>query len=96
MAIDFAARRFERLEKAQRETNERLEKVEETLGRVADILEVHSRHFERIEDALLGISARVDRLTTVLTRARTQDLGRIQDIDKRLRALERRSRRTRL
>jgi hypothetical protein len=58
MAIDLASRRFDRLEKAQRETNGRLEKVEETRGRVADILEVHSRHFARMEDALPGISPR--------------------------------------
>jgi len=100
--VDLTATRLERLEKAQRETNDRLGRVEEsiggvqeTLGRVVDVLEVHSRQFERMEDALIGISERVDRLTTAIVRGRTQDLGRLDDHERRLRVLERRNGRRR-
>jgi hypothetical protein len=93
--VDLTLRRLERLEKVQRETNERLGRVErslggvqETLGRVAEILEAHSRHFERMEDALIGISERVDRLTTAIARGRTQDLARLDEHERRLRTLE--------
>jgi hypothetical protein len=58
---------------------------------VVDVLEVHSRHFERMEEALIGISERVDRLTTAIARGRTEDLVRLQDHERRLRALERRN-----
>ena len=30
----------------------RLEGIEDSLGRVVTVLEVHTRHFERLEDAL--------------------------------------------
>jgi hypothetical protein len=68
--VDLAARRLERLEKSSRETNERLGKVEDALERVATILETHSRHFERKEDALIGVSERIDRLTAAIARGR--------------------------
>jgi hypothetical protein len=86
--IDLTARRLQRLEKQQQETNTRLERMEGTMGRVAEILEAHSRHFERMEDALLGISERVDRLTSAIARGRTADLARLDDHDRRLHALE--------
>ena len=94
--VDLTARRLERLEKGQHETNERLG------GRIVDVLEVHSQHFERVEEALLGIAervdslgARVDRLATAIARGRTQDLVRLDDHERRLRALERRNGRPR-
>lgn len=93
--VDLTLKRLERLELAQRETNKRLGRVEETLGRVVDVLEAHSRHFERMEDALIGISERVDRLTTAIARGRTQDLARLDDHERRLRTLERRNGRRR-
>ena len=90
--VDLTLRRLDKVEKAQRETNERLARleiqVEESLGRVVEVLETHSRHFERMEDALIGISERVDRLTTAIARGRTQDLARFDDHDRRLHALE--------
>ena len=95
MAIDLATKRIGRLEKHQRETNERLGRVEETLGRVVTVLEVHSHHFERMEEALFGISERVDRLTTAIVRGRTADLTRLDGHDRRLHALETRRRRRR-
>jgi archaellum component FlaC len=89
--VDLTARRLERLEKAQQQTNEQL-------GRIVDVLEVHSRHFERVEDALIGIAervdnmaARMDRLATAIARGRTQDLVRLDDHERRLRTLERRN-----
>jgi len=88
--LDLTTKRFERMEKAQRETNERLHHVEDTLERVVTVLEVHSRHFERMEDAMIGISERVDRLVTAIARGRTQDLARLDDHDRRIRVLERR------
>lgn len=96
MAIGLVSRRFERLEKAQTETNRRLARLEEATGRVAGILEVHSDHFERIERALIGISDRVDRMTAAIVRARTGDLRQMDDLDRRLRKLERRSKRSRI
>lgn len=89
--VDLNARRFERLEKVQKETNDRLGRVEDALGRVVDVLEVHSRHFERMEGALIGISERVDRLTTAIARGRTRDLTRLEDHERRLRVMERRN-----
>lgn len=95
MAIDMATKRFERLEKAQRGTHDRLEKVEDTLGRVADILESHTAHYQRIENALFAVSDRVDlladrvdRLATAIIRGRTQDLEGFAEHERRLRALE--------
>lgn len=95
MPIDLAGRRLDRLEKAQRETNE-------TLTRVVSVLEAHSRHFERMEEALIGIAervdgvgARMDRLTSAIARGRTQDLARLDDHDRRLSAIEGRRRRKR-
>jgi hypothetical protein len=64
--VDLTLRRLGRLEKAQQETNKRLGRVEDVLGRAVDVLEVHSRHFERMEEALIGISERVDRLTSAI------------------------------
>jgi archaellum component FlaC len=93
--VDLTARRLGRLEKGQQETNDRLGRVEDALGRVVDVLEVHSRHFERMEEALIGISERVDRLTSAIARGRTQDLVRLQDHERRLRVLERRNGRRR-
>ena len=93
--IDLTTRRFERLEKAQKETNVRLEKVENALAGIANILESHSRHFERMEDAMLGVSDRIDRLTSAIARGRTQDLVRFDDHDRRIRALESAGRRKR-
>lgn len=90
--VDLTARR---LESAQRETNKRLGRVEDALGRAVDVLEVHSRHFERMEEALIGISARVDRLTAAIARGRTQDLTRLDDHERRIRTLERRNGRRR-
>lgn len=87
--VDLTVRRLERLEKEQHETNKRLGRVEDVLGKVVDVLEVHSRHFERMEDALIGISQRVDRLTNAIARSRTRDLARIDEHERRIRTLER-------
>jgi hypothetical protein len=93
--VDLTLRRLERLEKAQLETNKRLGRVEGIMGRAVDVLEVHSRHFERMEEALIGISERVDRLTSAIARGRTQDLAHLDDHERRIRTLERRDGRRR-
>jgi septal ring factor EnvC (AmiA/AmiB activator) len=67
----------------------RLGAVEHAIGGVARILDVHTRHFERMEDALVGMSERFDRLAHAIVRSRTEDLGRFEDHERRLRALER-------
>jgi hypothetical protein len=85
---ELQTRRFDRLEKVQRETNERLGKVEDAVGRVVEVLEAHSRHFERMEDVLLGISERMDRLTSAIVRGRTSDLARLDAVEKRVRNVE--------
>ncbi len=92
--VNLTLKRLDRLEKSSRETNV-------LLGRVVTILETHSRHFERVEDALIavaervdGMSARIDRLTTAIARGRTQDLTRFDEHDRRIRALERRRHRS--
>ena len=90
--VDLTTKRFERLERTQRETNERLGRIEDTLTRAVDVLEAHSTHFVRVEDALIGIAERVDRLVSAIARGRTQDLARFDDHDRRLRALERKRR----
>ena len=66
--VDLTTKRFERLERAQRETNERLGRMEDTLTRAANSLDVHSDHFERLEEALLGISAGIDRVSDRIDR----------------------------
>jgi predicted nucleic acid-binding Zn-ribbon protein len=93
--VDLTLQRLDRLEKGQRELKAQ---VEESMGRVVDVLEAHSRHFERMEDALIGIAervdglgARMDRLATAIARGRTQDLARFEDHERRLRTLERRN-----
>ncbi|HEX8792497.1 MAG TPA: hypothetical protein VF765_16230 [Polyangiaceae bacterium] len=95
--IDLTTRRVGKLERAQRETNERLagidgrlEGIEDSLGRVVTVLEVHTRHFERLEDALLGISSRMDRLVSAIARGRTRDLVRLASIERRLDRLSKR------
>ena len=92
--VDLTLKRLDRLEKQSRETNDRLGRLEESLERVATILETHSRHFERVEDVLIGISERFDRFTAAIARGRTQDLARFADHERRIRSLER-TRRTR-
>ena len=98
MAIaDPTLRRLDKLEKAQRETNAQIAElktqVQDSLGRVVKVLEAHSRHFERMEDALIGISerfdglaGRMDRLVTAIARGRTQDLACLDDHERRLHA----------
>jgi archaellum component FlaC len=102
--IDLAARRFERLEKAQRVTNERLANIEDTLGRVVTVLEVHTEalhaiadrvdrmcdRVDRVSDRIEGVSDRLDRLTVAIARGRTQDLERLTRVERRLTTLERR------
>jgi len=78
--IDMNTRRFERLERGQRETNDSLGRIEEALGRVADILEAHSTHFVRVEDALIGVSERVDRLTTAIARGRSHRIRVVREL----------------
>lgn len=53
--IDLTTRRLDRLDKAQRQGNT-------LLGQCVKVLEAHSRHFERMEEAMIGIAQRVDRL----------------------------------
>jgi predicted nucleic acid-binding Zn-ribbon protein len=93
--VDLTLQRLDRLEKGQRELKAQ---VEESMGRVVDVLEAHSRHFERMEDALIdiaervdGLGARMDRLATAIARGRTQDLTRFENHERRLRTLERRN-----
>ena len=81
--VNLATKRFERLERAQRETNERLGRIEDALTRAANALEVHS-------DVLLTIAHRID--VAAITRNRTQDLVRFDNHERRLRALERKRR----
>lgn len=88
--VDLTTKRFERLERNQRETNDRLGRIEETLTRAVDVLEAHSSHFVRVEGALISIAERVDRLVAAIARGRTQDLARFDD--RRLRTLERKRR----
>jgi hypothetical protein len=95
--IDLTARRVDRLERTQRETNERLGRMEDRLGRIEDslgrvvtVLEVHTRHFERLEDAMLGMSGQVDRLVAAIARGRTQDLARLSSVERRLDRLSKR------
>jgi hypothetical protein len=87
--VDLTARRLKRLEKGQAETNALLAGMSGSMGHVVEVLEAHSRHFERMEEAMIGIAERVDRLTAAIARGRTQDLARFDDHERRLRALER-------
>ena len=86
--VDLTARRFEQLEKTQRETNTLLGGVSNVLNHSVEVLEAHSRHFERMEDAMIGIAERIDRLVSAIARGRTQDLARFDDHEHRLRRLE--------
>lgn len=49
---------------------------------------LHSRHFERLEGALVGIAEQIDRLSRAIARARTEDLTRLADDERRLQRLE--------
>ena len=94
--LNLTTKRFERLERTQRETNERLGRLEETFTRAANTLDAHTDHFGRIEEAVLRMSASFDELRDFLigaiTRNRTQDLARFEDHERRLRTLERKRR----
>jgi hypothetical protein len=83
--VNLATKRFEKLERAQRETNARLGRIEDTLTRAANALDVHS-------DVLLTIAHRIDGLVAAIARGRTQDLVRFDDHERRIRALERKRR----
>ena len=85
---ELQTKQFDRLERTQRETNDRLGKVEDAVGRVVEVLEAHSRHFERMEEALFGISDRMDRLTSAIVRGRTSDLARLEAVERRVRGIE--------
>lgn len=41
-----------------------------------------------MEEALIGISERMDRLTAAIARGRTKDLSRLDDHERRLHSLE--------
>jgi predicted nucleic acid-binding Zn-ribbon protein len=104
--VDLTLRRLDKLEKAQRATNTQIAELrtqmQDSLGRVVEVLEAHSRHFERMEEALIGISegvdglsGRMDRLVSAIARGRTQDLARLDDYQRRLHTVETRLRRPR-
>ena len=67
-AVDAPSRRLVQLEKAQRETNARLAAIEDSFARVVEVLDAHARLFEQLEEAIAGVSARVDRLMAILMR----------------------------
>jgi septal ring factor EnvC (AmiA/AmiB activator) len=77
-----------RVEQGVARVEKRVGGVEEAVGGVARILDVHTRHFERMEDALIGISERFDRLARAMIRSRTEDLARFEDHERRIRSLE--------
>lgn len=86
--IDLTTRRFERVEKLLGQMSGAIAHTSGIMEHIAEVLEAHSRHFERMEDAMIGIAERVDRLTVAIARGRTQDLARFDDHERRLRALE--------
>lgn len=90
--IDLTLKRLERLEDGQRRLEEGLRHLEATaekrfvgiedaLGRIVTVLEAHDRRLEQVV-------SRLDRLIEVTTRARTDDVERMSDLERRLRALE--------
>lgn len=64
-------------------TDARFGRLEGALDQIVGILEAHTRHFERMEDAIIGVAERIDRLTTAIIRSRTQDLARFEAHDRR-------------
>ena len=97
--VDLAPKRLTRLERTQRETekalkeiNQRLERLEGTVGQAVAVLETHSRHFQRMEETMIGIAERIDLLTAAIARGRAKDLVRVNDQELRLRRLESRTR----
>lgn len=99
--VDLTLKRLDRLEKSMRDmtarTDARFGRLEGALDQIVGILEAHSRHFERMEEAILtvadrvdGVSARIDRLTNAIARGRTHDIARLEDHERRIRAVERR------
>jgi uncharacterized protein YoxC len=56
------SRRLQALEAGQREGNRRLARIEGSLVHVIEVLELHSRQFDRMEVTLVAVSDRVDRL----------------------------------
>jgi hypothetical protein len=98
--VDLTLKRLDRLEKSMRDLTVRADarfgRLEGALDQIVGILEAHSRHFERMEEALVtvvervdGVSARIDRLATAIARGRTHDLARFESYERRLRVIER-------
>ena len=90
--VNLATKRFEKLERAQRETNVRLGRIEDTLTRAANALDVHSDVLLTIADRIDGLVGRIDGLVAAVARGRTEDLVRFDDHERRLRTLERKRR----
>jgi hypothetical protein len=87
-AIDLTLKRLQRLEDAQTQTNERLERmdqrfgrIEDSLGRIVVVLEAHDQRLEQVVE-------RLDRLIDLTMRRRTEDDDRMAEVERRLRALE--------
>jgi hypothetical protein len=87
--------RFERLEMAQRDTNERLGRIEETLKVSSHLFELmHERleHLDRGQQALVEgqklVVERLDRLVDATVRERTQSLERLARLEQRVETIE--------
>jgi hypothetical protein len=89
--LDLTLDRLHRLEQLVKErfdaADQRLDRIESSMGKMVTVLEAHD---ERLE----GIVARLDRLIEQTVRARTEDTARMSDIEHRLSVLEERRART--
>lgn len=86
-SIDLTLERLNRLEQAiaefRGEVGTRLDGVESALEKIVTVLEAHDQRLEHIV-------GRLDRLMEQTIRARTEDAKRMEDVERRLAALERR------
>ncbi len=87
--IDLTLSRLDRLEKSladlDTKIDQRFDGVESALGKMVNVLEAHDVRLEEIV-------ARLDRLMDQTIRARTEDAARLDELQRRLAALEGRDR----
>ena len=86
---DLLAERINRLEKQGAETNRRLERVEELLGSIANILAGQGKELERHSQLLQALVDRFDRFADSVIIGRTRDTERVGELERRMEVLER-------
>ncbi len=85
---DLLAERLQRLERAQGETNERLDRTNERLDQAVDVLGTMTNILMALKDGQDRLIERVDRLADAVTRGFTDRDEKLEAIRRRVERLE--------